>query len=146
VSVEAAAGVYARYFDELTTATTGDLRRLAAADMRFKDPFNDIRGVDRVVGLFDHMFQTTEQPRFVTGAIAVTSRTAFLRWRFTCTVPSRLLSLALAIEGVSEVRFDAAELVVEHVDYWDPAAAVYERLPLLGGVLRGLRRRLAHGP
>jgi hypothetical protein len=61
-------------------------------------------------------------------------------------VPSRLLSLALAIEGVSEVRFDAAELVVEHVDYWDPAAAVYERLPLLGGVLRGLRRRLAHRP
>ena len=146
MSVEASAAAYARYFDQLTPATTGELRRLAVADMRFKDPFNDVRGVERVIDLFDHMFETTEQPRFVTGAMAVTGRTAFVRWRFTCTVPGRLLPLALAIEGVSEVRFDDAAVVLEHVDYWDPAHALYERLPLLGGVLRRLRRHLAHRP
>ena len=146
MTIDAAARAYARYFDELTPATTGDLRRLAARELRFRDPFNDIRGVERVIALFDHMFRTTTNPRFATGANATTGRTAFLRWRFTGSVPGRLAPLSLAIDGVSEVRFDAAELVVEHVDHWDAAGQLYERLPLLGGVLRRLRRRLAHGP
>jgi len=32
--------------------------------------------------------------------------------------------------------------VVEHIDYWDAAEQVYERLPLLGPILRRVRQRL----
>jgi hypothetical protein len=32
--------------------------------------------------------------------------------------------------------------VVEHIDYWDAAEQIYERLPVLGNVLRPIRERL----
>jgi steroid delta-isomerase len=32
--------------------------------------------------------------------------------------------------------------VVYHRDYWDAAGELYERIPLLGALMRGVRRRL----
>ncbi|MGC8020826.1 nuclear transport factor 2 family protein, partial [Salmonella enterica] len=31
----------------------------------FKDPFNDIKGLRSIRAIFAHMFETTEDPRFV---------------------------------------------------------------------------------
>jgi len=44
---------------------------------------------------------------------------------------------------MAEVTLDAGGRVLRHVDHWDPAAQIYEREPLLGGLMRYLRRRLA---
>jgi steroid delta-isomerase len=53
---------------------------------------------------------------------------------------------AWRIEGVSMVRFDAEERVVEHIDYWDAAEQFYGRLPVIGTLLRGIGRRLQLPP
>jgi hypothetical protein len=34
-------------------------------------------------------------------------------------------------------------LITDHMDYWDVAAGLYEKLPLLGGLLKMLRKRMA---
>jgi hypothetical protein len=44
---------------------------------------------------------------------------------------------------MSELRFAADGRVREHIDHWDAAAQVYERLPLIGGLMRLIRRRFA---
>ena len=44
------------------------------------------------------------------------------------------------IRGGSLLRFDAQGLVQEHRDYWDTAEELYEKLPVLGVLMRGLRR------
>ncbi|MFW6322186.1 MAG: hypothetical protein ACOC02_01025, partial [Guyparkeria sp.] len=49
----------------------------------------------------------------------------------------------VSIEGMSELVLGADGLVVEHVDYWDPAGQLYERVPLLGWLMRRIRHRLA---
>jgi len=41
------------------------------------------------------------------------------------------------------VTFDDNGLVVAHIDYWDAAQNLYERLPLIGWLFAWLRRRLA---
>ena len=58
--------------------------------------------------------------------------------------PGKVLAgLTRRIDGVSQVRLDASGRVAEHVDFWDPAAGLYEDIPLLGSALRWLRRRLS---
>ncbi len=47
------------------------------------------------------------------------------------------------VTGVAIVTLAADERVCEHLDYWDAAGGLYEQLPLLGGFMRWLRRRLA---
>lgn len=137
------AAIYARFFDTLSPAGKDELRRLVHPTVHFVDPFNDIRGAEKLMAVFDHMFATTRNPRFVTEPPLVAGNTAFIKWRFTCTIQNRLYRQDMTIDGVSEVLFDAAGLVVAHIDYWDAARQLYEKLPLLGGLLRLVRRRLA---
>jgi steroid Delta-isomerase len=137
------AQAYARYFDELSPASRDELRKLAHPDIRFVDPFNDVRGIDKLLAVFDHMLETTTNPTFVTELPIVGDKTAFIKWRFTCTINNRFYRKAMTIDGVTEVQFDEAGLITAHIDYWDAARQLYENLPLLGGLLRAIRRRLA---
>ncbi len=137
------AGDYARYFDELSQASKSELRRLAHPDIHFVDPFNDVRGIDKICAVFDHMFETSEAPRFVTEPPLIAGEIAFIKWRFTCRIKSRFMAKPLTIDGITEVHFDDVGRVTEHLDYWDAARQLYEELPLLGGLLRMIRSRLA---
>ena len=85
------ARAYARYFDELSEASKSELRRLAHPDIHFVDPFNDVRGIDKVCAVFDHMFETSEAPRFVTEPPLIAGDVAFIKWRFTCRIKSRFM-------------------------------------------------------
>jgi len=138
---DACARAYAAAFEALTPETVERLRPLVHAGIRFEDPFNRIDGVDPFLGLFHHMYSATEAPRFAIRHVATEGRTALILWDFTARVRRPRLELAFA--GVSEVAIDEAGLVTRHIDYWDPAAALYEKLPAIGAPLRWLRRRLA---
>jgi hypothetical protein len=37
--------------------------------------------------------------------------------------------------------FDAQGLITLHRDYWDAAEELYEKLPVLGGLMRWLKKR-----
>ena len=45
------------------------------------------------------------------------------------------------IHGASLITLDAAGLVAVHRDYWDAAEELYEKLPLLGALLRLLKQQ-----
>jgi len=97
-----------------------------------------------VQAVFAHMFAATDAPRFEILEQAASGSTGFVRWRFRFA-PRGRLTAALEIEGVSRVLFADDGRVVEHVDYWDPVEGLYDRVPLLGGALRAIRKRLGAG-
>ncbi|MEW5837290.1 MAG: nuclear transport factor 2 family protein [Pseudomonadota bacterium] len=136
MTIESAA---ARYIDFFNQFEADDLERFGEfflPDARFQDPFNDVRGLTAIRKVFAHMYRPCPQARFTVLDHACHERTAYLHWSFVCTDELR-------IEGMSRVVFAANGLVSEHIDYWDPAAQIYERIPLLGVFARWLRRRLA---
>lgn len=130
---------YIDAFESLTPSTLQPLEDCFAEDARFVDPFNDVQGRRAVRTVFEHMFASCEDPRFVVDECLVEDKLAYLRWQFSFGNPaSRRL-----VEGVSRVQFSPDGQVVEHRDYWDPASQIYENLPLLGSLFRALRKRLA---
>jgi steroid delta-isomerase len=132
-----------RYLHTFTTLQPDGLAGLAAvfaADARFKDPFNDVRGVEAITRVFAHMYATTRDSRFVVQEWAVNGETLFICWDYHFQT---LKGVPWQIVGASVVRFNAAGLAVEHVDYWDPAEHVYSKLPVLGWLMRWLRGKLA---
>ncbi len=110
-----------------------------ARAVRFVDPFNDVQGIEAVRAVFAHGFSQCPGMRFVVQSRAVDGDRALLRWRMLCDASPG----GLSIEGMSELVLGADGRVVEHVDYWDPAAQLYERVPVLGWLMRRIRGRLA---
>jgi steroid delta-isomerase len=129
---------YAAVFKDLTADSLPRLAALLTDDVFFRDPFHALNGRDAVVALFRGMYKRMPEARFEVLDVCAhpDGETHYLRWRFT--------GGRFDFTGVSTVRFNAAGLVSEHIDYWDAAGGVYERLPVLGGLLRGFRR-LAFG-
>ena len=54
-----------QFYEGLRESDLPQLDALYASDARFKDPFNDVRGVDAIRAIFAHMFRTLREPRFV---------------------------------------------------------------------------------
>lgn len=129
-------------YEGLRPDTLDALEQLFAPGARFIDPFNDVRGRPAIRRVFAHMFETLEQPRFEVLQAMARGDTALLLWEMRFRSGER----PRCIQGMSRLRFDAQGLVSLHQDHWDPARQLYEELPLLGALLRWLRRRLSAGP
>lgn len=119
------------------------LRKLYAHDVHFKDPFNDVRGVEAVVRIFEHMFVQVDAPRFVVKSALIQGSEAFLTWDFLFTM-KRFSKHSQCIRGATHIVFDGEGAVIVHRDYWDAAEELYEKLPVLGALMRWLKRRANH--
>lgn len=127
-------------FESLSPADLPTLRGVYAADARFKDPFNDVQGLPAIARIFDHMFGQLDDPRFTVRDTVAQGDTLFLTWDFNFRTRGTG-ARAMHIHGASHLRFDAGGRVALHRDYWDAAEELYEKLPVIGALMRWLKRR-----
>lgn len=130
-----------RFYEALEPSTLHEgLREIYAPEARFKDPFNEVRGVVAIEAIFTHMYQQVIQPRFVITTRAINGSDAFLTWDFIYRM-KRFTDAPQCIRGATHLRFNAAGKVELHRDYWDAAEELYEKLPLVGALMRWLKRK-----
>jgi len=128
-----------RFFETISPETLDQLPAIYAADARFKDPFNEVRGLEAITAIFVHMFGQVDAPRFVVTERVLQGSQAFLTWDFLFRM-KRFSSEQQCIRGATHIRFDADGTVVLHRDYWDAAEELYEKLPVVGALMRFLKR------
>lgn len=129
------------YFESIGPADTARIGELYSADAFFKDPFNEVSGVAAITRIFEHMFRQVESPRFKILETVAAGDAAFLVWEFRFSFRRPLPTGPQCIRGCSHLRFDPHGRVAFHRDYWDAAEELYGKLPLIGPVMRLLRRR-----
>ena len=137
---EAAARVV-DFFETLTPASLDRLDALYAPQAYFKDPFNEVRGLAGIRQIFSHMYEALEQPRFVVTSCIVDGAQCFLTWDFNFRFKSYDRLTVQTVRGGSHLTFNADGLLDFHRDYWDAAEELYEKLPVVGGLMRWLKKR-----
>jgi hypothetical protein len=131
----------ATFFETLSPQSVAQLHTVYDAKARFKDPFNEVQGLPEIERIFQHMYVALDQPHFVVTGQVVDGPQAFLTWEFRFRF-KRFDTITLqAVRGASHVVFNEQGLVTMHRDYWDAAEELYEKLPVLGGVMRWLKKR-----
>ena len=129
-----------RFFETISPQTVQEqLGTIYAADAQFKDPFNEVRGVAAITGIFEHMFEQVDAPRFVVTTHVLQGSEAFLTWDFLFRM-KRFSKDEQCIRGATHIVFDGRGAVSVHRDYWDAAEELYEKLPVLGALMRWLKR------
>lgn len=131
----------ATFFETLSPQSIAQLHTLYAAQARFKDPFNEVQGLPEIERIFRHMYVALEQPHFVITGQLVDGQQAFLTWEFRFRFKRFDTTTLQAVRGGSHVVFNEQGLVTLHRDYWDVAEELYEKLPVLGGLMRWLKKR-----
>lgn len=136
----APAAAYVAFLEALTPERLPELSAYLAPEARFKDPFNDVTGREAVLRVFAKIFQDVTDVAFTARDLVCGDGACFFAWTLRCR--RRRNGRPLTFEGVTELRLDAQGRIVAHIDHWDAASQLYARLPVLGRLLGGLRRRL----
>jgi ketosteroid isomerase-like protein len=130
-----------QFFEQLQPQDLARLSELYAADARFKDPFNEVQGLAAIENIFAHMFEALDAPHFIVTERIVQGTQCFLVWDFRFRFRRFDRESWQTVRGGTHLVFNDDGRVTLHRDYWDAAEELYEKLPLVGGLMRWLKRR-----
>lgn len=130
-----------QFFESLTPQSVADIATFYDPQARFKDPFNEVTGVPAIERIFQHMFGALDQPRFVITAQVLQGAQCFLTWEFRFGFKGHQRGVTQVIQGATHLTLSDGGQITLHRDYWDAAEELYEKLPLLGSLMRWLKRR-----
>ena len=129
---------YALFFETLSPQSVEDVGPLISDDIHFIDPFNDVRGRDAYMRVMRKMFEDVDDPSFDILDLAWAGDLCLMRWDFSCSV--KVIG-AWSVRGVTEIHFDGDGRICAHYDYWDASRHFYERIPVVGSIIRMIRRK-----
>lgn len=129
------------YFQSLTRESVAQIGRYYTEDARFKDPFNDVSGHLDIARIYQHMFDRLDAPRFTITGRWERHRGAMVAWDFRFGRKALAGGRTQLIRGVSQLEFAADGRICLHRDYWDAAEGLYEKLPVIGALMRFLKRQ-----
>ena len=139
--IETATARLVEYFQTLTPESVADIDGFYAEDVYFRDPFNEVRGIVPTRHIFTDMFVRLHEPRFTVVETIINEQAAVLIWDFNFRIKRLKPELQRRIHGLSHIRFAADGRVCYHRDYWDAAGELYEQLPVVGALMKWLKRR-----
>jgi len=132
---------YALFFEKIDKNTSiEEYRVIFDDDIYFKDPFHEVKGIDNLYSIFEQMYIKLEDPSFKVAEIIEQNDIAYLKWSFYFSFKGR--NKKEFFEGVSRVEFDKKGKVISHIDYWDSASNLYEKIPFLSFFIRFIKNKI----
>jgi len=135
---------FATFFSSFAPGRVDELLHLTySQDVYFNDTLKTVRGRANLAHYLRESAAAVEDCRVT---IEDSTRTAdgdyLVRWKMMIRFKKLRRGVDTWTVGVSHLRFDAEGRVAYHQDYWNAADGIYEHVPLLGWMIRALKRRL----
>lgn len=133
---------FCAFFNKLDKSCTSELPEFYTADVLFIDPLHRMEGVRALERYFATLYENVTACRFTFHEQHSSGNQAFTTWTMHLTHPRLAGGHEIQVDGCSHLTFADDGRVARHRDYFDAGAMLYERLPLLGAVIRWVKRRL----
>jgi steroid Delta-isomerase len=141
IDMRAAVDHLCAYFESISPQSVNRIGAFYTTDARFKDPFNEVQGIPAITEVFSHMFESLHEPRFVVTSRIVDGTQCFLVWEFRFRFKRFDTTTEQLVRGGSHLVLTEDGLIKDHRDYWDAAEELYEKLPVVGSLMRWLKQR-----
>jgi len=122
---------------------TNRTREVYAADVYFRDPFKEIHGEPEFEAYL--LRGSTSVTEFSMGWKDVSESDGNYYFRWIMSVKLKRDSAKdppTRVTGISHVRFGPDGRVIFHQDYFDGAALIYEKVPVMGWAIRAIKRHI----
>jgi ketosteroid isomerase-like protein len=132
------------FFEHLQPSDVARIADIYTPDALFKDPFNEVQGTAAIEHIFAHMFEALDAPRFVINQQVVQGAQCFVTWDFLFAMRRFEPHKTQVIRGASHLllrEYEDEWRIAVHRDYWDAAEELYEKLPVVGSLMRWLKKR-----
>lgn len=132
---------FADIYNRLGARTIHLVDTVYAPAIVFEDPFRRIDGLEALRGYFAHLYEGVERIRFDFEEPVAQPDRAAIAWTMTLRLKRFRPDRDIVVKGASILRIEG-DMITRHRDYFDPGELVYEHVPVLGSVVRGIKRRM----
>lgn len=140
---KAAVDRFTAFLSDLSTGTIkADLRKVYAPNLYFNDTLKTIRDADTLEKYFLSSDDAMASYGLKVEQVVSTPEGVFVRWKMSVVFRRFRKGERNDSIGITHVRFDKDGRVVYHQDYWDSGSNLYEKIPVLGSLIRAVKRRL----
>jgi hypothetical protein len=132
---------FADIYNRLNERTIDLIDTVYAPGIVFEDPFRRIEGREALHAYFAHLYEGVARIRFDFEAPVAQADRAALAWTMTVRLKRFCPDRDIAVRGASLLLVEG-DMITRHRDYFDPGELVYEHVPVLGSVVRRIKRRM----
>ena len=126
----------AGFFQEMTADSVKRVHELYAENACFRDPVNEVQGAAAIEAVMADLFHQLKNIRIVVREMHGDDHAGCLIW----TMHYEFRGKSRSLPGVSHFRFDEKGRVAAQEDYWDASFVLYGEFPILGAMMRGIKR------
>lgn len=132
---------YANFFEQINKdSSIEEYKLFFDENSKFKDPFHEVEGVDKIYPIFVQMYENLDTPKFKVNEIVNKNNISYINWTFSFYFKNS--NEKQSFEGVSRVEIKDGK-VLSHIDYWDAASNLYEKLPLVKHLIKFIRKKVS---
>ena len=128
-------------YEKLNKSNLYTLEELYHPNVTFEDAAHRLEGWNALKSYFDNLYTNATRCDFEIHEHQQMGNVGFLIWTMRLQHPKLKKGATIEVKGVSHLRLQA-ERVIYHRDYFDLGEMLYENLPLLGSVVKAVKKRL----
>jgi len=118
------------------------IRHVFAENAYFNDTLKEVNGNDAIETYLRQGFKALESCTFEFTDVAVSGSDYYFRWIADMKFKSLKKGRVLRSHGMTHIRFDETGKVVLQQDFWDSGSGIFEHIPVLGGLIKLIKRRV----
>lgn len=129
-------------YQQLNKDNVASLAEIYQPEMTFIDPFHHVQGLPAFQDYIANLYANVTDCRFQFGQPQGDLQLMYVDWQMQFIHPRLAGGQAISVPGVSQLQWQDGK-VLKHRDFFDGGAVLYEHVPVLGQVIRLLKRRMA---
>lgn len=127
-------------YSKLGTNNLHLLKEVYHQDIEFIDPMHHLQGLDELLNYFDELYTQVSHCQFAIEEVLEAESEAAIYWSMTFCHQKLNKKQPVKIHGHSHIK-SQDDKVIFHRDYLDLGAMLYEHIPVLGSVIKSLKKR-----
>lgn len=132
------------FFHKLDKNSLGLVTEFYHPQVEFIDPVGTIKGSDKIKKYYEGMYKNAATVKFDFKNTYQDGNTVIAIWTMTLETDKLNGGKPYSVDGNSVVKFAPNGQAIYHRDYFDMGAFVYEKIPVIGFVVKKIRENMEH--
>ena len=114
-----------------------------AEKIYFNDTLVTIHDRQNLLKYLKHTQQQLDSIKFEVLGVHDSGKDSYVRWLMETRFRTMGQEYDIQSIGISHLRFNEENKIIVHQDYWDSMQGFYQHLPVIGGILRWIKKNIA---
>lgn len=133
---------FTAFYTDLESMKVEELSSIYSSDVVFIDPIEEHHGIAAVEEYFARLLKNAKFCKFTIHSAEGTTKGRYVvEWTMSFTSARINKGEPVHVNGLTLLNVED-NMIVRHRDYYDLGEMIYEHVPLLGGIIKRIKRKI----